>query len=149
MSKVLKDIPTIVKAKKLHPSAQLPTYAKDGDAGADLYASQWQTIHARGREAVHTEIALQIPPGFYGRVASRSGNSFKRGLEVGAGTVDSGYRGEILVLIYNHTDEDVVIERGERIGQVIISPCEQAIIEEVQVLDESARGTTGFGSSGK
>lgn len=146
---MLKSQQAIVKFVKLDEKAVTPAYAKWGDAGADLSSIEKVTIFPYGRASVRTGIAVHIPEGHYGRVASRSGNSFKRGLECGAGIVDAGYRGEVLVLLYNHSNEPVVILPGERIAQLIVSPFEIALFEEAKVLDQSARGATGFGSSGR
>ena len=139
----------MLKVKKLSPNAQLPTKAHEDDAGFDLYASEDTCISKNG--VVSTGIAVGIEKGYYGRVASRSGLSFKHDIEVGAGVIDSSYIGEIKVKLYRHTYDDsyMIIKKGDRIAQLIITPCASPKIAEVSELDETSRGDSGFGSTGK
>ena len=92
--------------KKLGPNAQIPTKQSALAAGFDMYASEAKLIPKKDRLAVKTDIAVAIPDGWYGRVASRSGLAFKFGIDVGAGVIDADYRGEIAILLFNHGDED-------------------------------------------
>lgn len=134
--------------KKLSPDAILPTKAHDTDAGYDLYASVPTSFRESG--VVETGIAVAIPPGYYGRVASRSGLSFKEDVEVGAGVVDSGFRGQIKVKLYCHDPQNIiVINKAERVAQLIVTPYASPIVREVDDLPASDRGQGGFGSTGK
>lgn len=131
----------------------LPAYAKPGDAGIDLVARDDVILSAGGgRALVPTGIAIALPEGYGGFVQPRSGLAFKHGVTVlnSPGLVDSGYRGELKVCLIN-TDPDVPFEvkRGERIAQLVVKAVEHVEFVEVEVLDETARGDTGFGSSGR
>ncbi|MBR5460486.1 MAG: dUTP diphosphatase [Clostridia bacterium] len=139
--------------KKLDDRAIVPTYATSSSAGADLYAlSDGDIIIESGKTVlVHTGIAMVIPEGFVGLVFARSGLATKRGLAPAnkVGVIDSDYRGEIMVPIYNQSDKDAVIESGERIAQIALIPYLTADFEETDVLDETDRGESGFGSTGR
>ncbi len=131
----------------------LPAYAKPGDAGIDLVARDDVILSAGGgRALVPTGIAIALPEGYGGFVQPRSGLAFKHGVTVlnSPGLVDSGYRGELKVCLIN-TDPDVPFEvkRGERIAQLVVKAVEHVEFVEVEVLGETARGDTGFGSSGR
>lgn len=138
---------------RLDPDLPLPAYAKPGDAGVDLVARENVTLApAGGRALVPTGIAIALPDGYAGFVQPRSGLAFNHGITVlnSPGLVDSGYRGELKVCLVNTDPErafDVV--RGERIAQLVVKPVEQVSFVEVETLDETARGDTGFGSSGR
>ena len=129
----------------------LPSYATSGAAGMDLRAAESLTIKPRSRALVATGIAIALPLGFEGQVRPRSGLAVKHGVTVlnAPGTIDCDYRGEIKVPLINHGDDDFVIARGDRIAQMVIAPAPQAVLEVVTALDETHRGTGGFGSSGK
>lgn len=134
------------------PDLPMPTYAQPGDAGADLVASESVTLGAGGgRALVSTGLAVAIPEGYAGFVQPRSGLAARHGVTVlnTPGLIDSGYRGELKVLLVN-TDPAVAFEvvRGERIAQLVIQPVEHARFAEVEVLPESERGQGGFGSTG-
>jgi dUTP pyrophosphatase len=134
--------------KKLNSNATLPTKAHETDAGYDLYASAPTSFKSSG--VVETGISVAIPPGYYGRVASRSGLSFKEDVEVGAGVVDESYRGEIKIKLYCHNPEHtVIIKQGDRVAQLIVTPYASPKISEVLKLPTSDRGEAGFGSTGK
>ena len=130
----------------------LPSYATDGAAGADLCAAvEGELVIAPGeRAAVATGLILEIPAGFEGQVRPRSGLAIRRGLTVvnAPGTIDSDYRGELMVLLVNLGAEPVVIGRGDRIGQLIIAPVSRARFTEADALNASNRGAGGFGSTG-
>lgn len=119
------------------------------DAGIDLRSKQDYDIKPQHRCLVGTGISMSIPPGYYGRIAPRSGLALKYGIDVLAGVVDAGYRGEICVILYN-TDKDNLfhIKTGDRIAQIIIEKYYPMDFVEVEKLDESIRGNSGFGSSG-
>lgn len=139
--------------KKLDDRAIMPTYATSSSAGADLYAlSDGDIVIESGKTVlVHTGIAMAIPEGFVGLVFARSGLATKRGLAPAnkVGVIDSDYRGEIMVPIYNQSDKDAVIESGERIAQLALIPYLTADFEETDILDETDRGESGFGSTGR
>lgn len=143
---------TTIHFKKLDPAAQMPRYGTEFAAGADLYACMESPLTiAAGRTAfVHTGIAVEIPAGLVGLVYARSGLACKKGLAPAnkVGVIDSDYRGEIMVALHNHSVEDITIEAGERVAQMVIAPYISAQYEEVQELEETVRGEGGFGSTG-
>ncbi len=133
------------------PALELPAHATAGDAGVDLRASTDVTLPAGGRALVPTGISIAIPAGYAGFIQPRSGLAYKHGITVlnSPGLIDSGYRGELKVLLIN-TDptEDFEVKRGERIAQLVIQRYEQLSFVEVEVLPDSDRGLDGFGSTG-
>lgn len=137
-----------VLVKKLEESATTPTKAHEHDAGWDLYASKPTTIVPNSRKTVSTGISLQIPEGHVGLIWPRSGLAVKNGIDVFAGVIDSGYRGEIKVCLYNSSDWKVDLNSGERVAQIIIQKLPNIEMLEVQHLQHSNRGEGGFGSSG-
>ena len=132
-------------------SELIPAYAKAGDAGADLKASEAGSIAPGARSLVPTGISIALPDGFVGLVHPRSGLAVKHGITVlnTPGTIDSGYRGEVKVILLNTSDEEFVFERGERIAQLVIQRYEKAEFVEVTQLPQTERGEGGFGSSGR
>ena len=143
-----------VKVKKLDARAILPTYGSPQAAGADLYAllaEDTLTIGAGETALIGTGLALEIPEGYVGLVYARSGLATKRGLAPAnkVGVIDSDYRGELKVALYNQSGEPQTISAGERIAQLVIAPYLTASFEEATDLSDSARGTGGFGSTGK
>lgn len=128
-----------------------PTYAKPGDAGADLRSRVAVTLAARSRTLVPTGVSIALPNGYVGLVHPRSGLALKHGITVlnTPGTIDAGYRGEIMVTLYNSSDEDFEIAVGDRIAQLLIQAVEVAKFIRVEKLPDSERGETGFGSSGR
>lgn len=135
--------------KKLSPNAILPTLATPGSAGYDLYSAYDVTIAPWSHQLVPTDIAVAIPTGHYGRIASRSGLSLKFGLEVGAGVCDESYRGPVGVVLRNFSDNPYQIKKGDRVAQFILEKISVLPIEEVSTLDETERSAGGFGSSGR
>jgi len=139
--------------KKLDPDAIVPRYAKDGDAGVDLVANESVVLRAGGgRAIVPTGIAIALPPGFAGFIQPRSGLARDHGITClnTPGLIDSGYRGELQVLLVN-TDptDDFEVRRGERIAQLVIQRVEQVDFVLVDSLEESERGAGGWGHSGR
>lgn len=136
--------------KRLIPSARIPTKAHLGDAGWDLYyAGPDDELKPGCFDLFDTGVAVAIPPGYYGRVAERSGLAVRSCYRVGAGVIDSGYRGEVRVLIQNlHPTETLKIAGGDRIAQLVITKIGDDEIVEVDDLPVSARAEAGFGSSG-
>jgi deoxyuridine 5'-triphosphate nucleotidohydrolase len=137
-----------MKVKKLVPDAVVPKRQHPEDAGADVHSAVDLTVPARGRALVSTGIGLAVPPGFYCRVAPRSGLAVKHGIDVGAGVVDCGYVGEVKVLLFNHSDVPYSVARGDRIAQLIVQAIHTAPFEEFEALDATERGEGGFGSTG-
>lgn len=123
--------------------------ANPTDAGMDLCASETHTIPPGQRKAVSTGIAIEIPEGYYARVAPRSGLAVKHGIDVLAGVVDSGYRGEIKVVLLNtDSSSSFEVNPGDRVAQLIIEKHYNFELQEVDGLSDSDRGSAGFGSSG-
>jgi dUTP pyrophosphatase len=125
----------------------VPAYSHPGDAGADLRSSVDELVPARGKALVSTGISLSLPEGHVGLVWPRSGLAVKQGLDCGAGVIDSQYRGEIKVLLFNHSDVDYKISKGDRIAQLLIQKVERAEFVRVDELDSTVRGDNGFGST--
>ena len=128
-----------------------PVYAKAGDAGADLKSTEDHTIPAGARQLVKTGVRIAMPDGVVGLVHPRSGLAAKHGITVlnTPGTVDAGYRGEIMVTLLNTSSETFEVARGDRIAQILFQRVERAEFLAVEQLPESARGEGGFGSSGR
>lgn len=143
----------LVKVKKLNDKAIIPTYGSLGAAGADLYAvtEGSATIEPGATVLVGTGVAMAIPEGYVGLIFARSGLSTKQGLAPAnkVGVIDSDYRGEIKVPLFNQSKETRVIESGERIAQIAIVPFVQAEFDECSELDDTSRGEGGFGSTGR
>ena len=145
---------TILKIKKLENSQglALPKYETNGSAGMDLIASIDEDIIIKSGEIklIKTGIAIALEKGFEAQIRPRSGLALKNGITVlnTPGTIDSDYRGEICVILINHSKLDFVVSRGMRIAQMIIAKYEQAEIIAVENLDETVRGSSGFGSTG-
>lgn len=139
-----------VAFKKLSPEAVLPAYAHPGDAGMDVCSVENLTVAPGGRALVHTGLAMALPPGYEAQVRPRSGLALKRGVTVlnTPGTIDEGYRGEIGVILANFGDSDFVVEKGDRIAQMVIAPVTRAEVVEVGEVDSTDRGAGGFGSTG-
>jgi dUTP pyrophosphatase len=129
----------------------LPAYATDGAAGMDVVSAEDLILVAGARHAVATGFAMAIPEGFEVQVRPRSGLALKHGITClnTPGTIDSDYRGEVKVILANLGNEPFEIKRGDRIAQLVPAPVQRAILDEVQSLDETTRGTGGFGSTGQ
>lgn len=140
-----------IQIKLLHPDAKIPKRANAFDAGADLFATHNEIIMPRQRKLIGTGISISVPQGYYARIAPRSGLAFKAGIDVMAGVIDSGYLGEIKCLLINLADgeeeETVIINKGDRIAQLIIEQCFPIVWEAVDELKITERGVGGFGSS--
>lgn len=138
---------------KVDERAIVPTYGSKSAAGADLYAlpEGKETVIGAGETVlIHTGIAMQIPEGFVGLIFARSGIATKRGLAPSnkVGVIDSDYRGEIMVSLHNHSSKEQVIANGERVAQIAIMPYITANFIEADTLDDTERGSGGFGSTG-
>ena len=138
-----------INVKKLEPNAKIPTRANQSDAGWDLYSLVTRSISPSQRVTIRTGISLQIPEEYVGLIWPRSGMSVKNGIDVLAGVVDSGYRGEIKVCLLNTSREWMDIKEGDRIAQILFQEVPHFQLQEVDILQNSDRGEGGFGSSGK
>ncbi len=141
------DVPIL----HLDPELPIPERAHPGDAGMDLLARVPAKLTPTSRATIPTGIAVAIPEGFAGLVVPRSGIAARHGISVvnGPGLIDSGYRGEIQVVLVNLGDEPFMVERGDRIAQLVIVPVAEHTFTPVDELPESARGASGFGSTGR
>lgn len=137
------------KVVKIEEDAILPSKTNKSDAGYDLYALEDTIIPARGRALVRTGISMAVPSGHVGLIWPRSGLAVKLGIDVLAGVVDSGYRGEVCVVLQNHSDDDYSVKKGDRAAQMLLQKLSCVTMEVVSDLDSSDRGDGGFGSSGK
>jgi dUTP pyrophosphatase len=138
-----------VKWTRLHAQAKCPTYAHPGDSGADVYALESVLIGPGEWRLLKTGVAYELPPGYEFQVRPRSGMSAK-GVWAGFGTVDEPYRGEVKILLINHSNEDSYeVKAGDRIAQLVLAPVTRARFEYAVELGESERGTSGFGGSGR
>ena len=143
-----------VKIKKLKPEAIMPAYATPFAAGADLYACTEDAavvIEPHQTAFIPTGLSIEIPDGYAGLVYARSGIACKRGLAPAnkVGVIDSDYRGEIMVVLHNHSDQPQQIANRERVPQLVITPKLPAYFTEAETLEETDRGEGGFGSTGK
>lgn len=140
-----------LSVRRLDPGLPLPAYARAGDAALDLFSTEDISIAPGDRRAVGTGIAVAVPEGYAGFVQARSGRALEQGLGVvnAPGLIDSGYRGEIKVILINlDPDAKVEIGRGEKIAQLVIQAVSSVEVVEVDELPDSERGTGGFGSTG-
>ncbi|KAG0738595.1 hypothetical protein G6F23_009570 [Rhizopus arrhizus] len=134
--------------KRLSEHAKLPTRGSAHAAGYDIYCAHDIIIPAKGKAIVATDISLAIPIGHYGRVAPRSGLASKHHLDTGAGVIDADYRGPLGVLMFNFSEQDYEVKRGDRVAQLILEKISTPEVVEVDSLEESVRGVGGFGSTG-
>ena len=139
-----------LRFRKTRPDAVLPSYAHPSDAGMDVRSVEDLTIAPGGRVLVHTGLVMLLPPMYEAQVRPRSGLALKSGVTVlnTPGTIDSGYRGEVGVILANFGEADFSVKPGDKIAQIVIAPVTQPTIEETDVVDETDRGSGGFGSTG-
>jgi dUTP pyrophosphatase len=137
-----------IKITKIDSRAKIPSRNHKNDAGLDISSIESLTLFPLSRALIHTGLCLEIPDGYYGRIAPRSGLALKHGIDVLAGVVDSTYRGEICVILYNTSRDTFEIREGDKIAQLIIEAHYNMDIIEVSELEASNRGKLGFGSSG-
>ena len=144
------DDVVVIKVKRLVEGSQLPKQAREGDAAFDLHSVVEYTLQPGESYGVPTGIALEIPKGYEGQVRPRSGLALKSGITItnSPGTIDSGYRGEVKIIIHNLGRDTFRIEKGMRIAQLAIRPVPEVRFIEVEEIEESDRGTGGFGSTG-
>ena len=145
-------MPTPVAVKKLRPNAKLPTYGSEFAAGADLYACLDAPVTIAPHETflVPTGLSLEIPTGWAGMVHARSGMATKRDLAPAnkVGVIDADYRGQILVALYNQSQESRTVEPGTRVAQMVITPYLTVQYQQTEELSDTCRGAGGFGSTG-
>jgi len=142
------NMPATLEVKRVATEAVLPTRAHAEDAGMDLYGLEDVVLGPGQGKMARTGIAMAIPTGFVGMIADRSSLG-KKGVKTAGGIVDAGYRGEVQVILWNLTQEEIRLGKGERIAQMLIYPIATPAIREVQNLDETQRGAGGFGSTGR
>ena len=140
----------IVKVKKLHPEARIPTHATVDASGMDIYAVEDVIIEPKEYRLVHTGVSVEIPKGFEGQVRPRSGLASKYGIGIlnSPGTIDADYRGELKVILFNFGKGPFRVHKGDRIAQLVFSKAVRVTLEEVDRLTPTQRGTKGFGSTG-
>jgi dUTP pyrophosphatase len=136
------------KVKLLSPLATMPTRGTPGAAGFDLYAAVSCELLPGSGGIIQLDISMEIPPGYYGRIAPRSSLAVKNHINVHAGVVDSDYRGAVAVVLFNHGTSPYLVKPGERVAQMIITPYNTADCILVDTVDDTQRGTGGFGSTG-
>jgi dUTP pyrophosphatase len=141
-------MPEAIDVLRLSPEAVLPTRAHADDAGMDLYSLEDVILAPQQGKVARTGVAMAIPGGFVGLVADRSSMA-KKGVKTAGGVIDAGYRGEIGVVVWNLSSQELRVARGERIAQLLILPIATPAVREVSMLDETARGAGGFGSTGR
>ena len=139
-----------LRFRKVHPDAVLPSYAHPSDAGMDVRSVEDLTIAPGKRALVHTGLVMLLPPKYEAQVRPRSGLALKSGVTVlnTPGTIDSGYRGEVGVILANFGEADFPVKKGDKIAQIVIAPVTQPEIVETTEVDETDRGSGGFGSTG-
>ena len=139
-----------LRFKRIHPDAILPSYAHPSDAGMDVRSVADLTIAPGKRALVPTGLVMLLPPMYEAQVRPRSGLALKSGVTVlnSPGTIDSGYRGEVGVILANFGESDFQVKKGDKIAQIVIAPVTQPEIVETDFIDETDRGTGGFGSTG-
>lgn len=139
-----------VKVNKISPDAKIPEYAHEGDSGMDLYADEDAVIGPFERKAIGTGLKIEIPLGYEAQVRPKSGLALNNGITVlnTPGTVDSGYRGEVKVILANISKEAYKVEKGKKIAQLVFAKVENAEIKEVDELSDTSRKEGGFGSTG-
>lgn len=147
-----RDVPETTGTAKmkvmLDPGAKMPTRAHTNDAGLDLYSPVRKVIRANDWESIDTGVHVAIPEGHVGMITSKSGLMAKEGI-TSRGTIDSGYAGSIKAVLFNHSRKDYIVEEGQKITQLVIMPIITPELELVDSLEETERGTGGFGSTGE
>jgi len=138
----------ILQVAKLTDKAIIPTRGSDKAAGYDLYSAYDYVIPARGKILAKTDVQIKVPHGTYGRVAPRSGLAWKQHIDIGAGVVDEDYRGNVGVVMFNHSEVEVTIKAGDRVAQLVCEKISYPDIQVLDTLDETIRGEGGFGSTG-
>ncbi|XP_050435218.1 deoxyuridine 5'-triphosphate nucleotidohydrolase, mitochondrial-like [Adelges cooleyi] len=133
---------------KLTDKAYTPIRGSQHAAGYDLKSAYQYIVVAHGKELIKTDLQIVVPHGTYGRIAPRSGLAWKHFIDVGAGVIDQDYRGNVGILLFNHSDVDFIVQRGDRVAQLICEKIVYPELRELRSLDKTDRGEKGFGSSG-
>lgn len=139
----------IIKVKRVKDNAIIPSYAHKGDAGVDLHSTEDYLVDSGQRVLVSTGLQIAIPMGYEAQVRPRSGLALKHGISIvnTPGTIDAGYRGDIGIILINHGKERFEIKKGQKIAQMVFAKVEEVKFEEADKLDDTSRGTGGFGST--
>jgi len=137
-----------IQIKKLHPDAIIPEYAHPTDAGMDLFAYTSAIIAPKTRASISTGFSMAFPPGYVALFWDKSGLAAKSGLTILAGVIDSEYRGEPVIVVFNTSDQPYEVKKGQKIAQMLIQPVVHATVSEVTELNNTVRGTGGLGSTG-
>ena len=138
----------LIKFQKILDEAIIPHYAHQRDAGMDVFSAEDAVIKSGEIKSIKTGVKMEMPERFVGLFWDKSGLAFKNGIKTMAGVIDSGYRGEIGIVLANLSDQDYKIEKGQKIAQMLIQKIEPMEIEEKKNLNETSRGAGGFGSTG-
>ena len=138
----------ILEVVLLTENAKLPTKGSKLSAGFDLYSAEEKQISKHGRGKIKTDLAIKLPSKTYGRIAARSGLAIKDGIQIGGGICDRDFRGNISVIIFNHSNNNFTVEKGDRIAQMVIEKISQPEIIEVKKSKSTGRGEAGFRSTG-
>jgi dUTP pyrophosphatase len=137
-----------IKVKKLNEDVKIPTHGHPGDAGMDFYSTEDITFLPGKQERVHTGIAVEIPEGFVGLIWDKSSISFNLGLKTFGGVIDASYRGEVIICLLNTSNKEVMLQKGQKVAQMVIQKFEHCDILEAQELSETIRGIGREGSTG-
>jgi dUTP pyrophosphatase len=138
----------LLYVQKLSAYATLPSRGSEQSAGYDLSSARDGVVPAHGKRVVETDISIRVPEGTYGRIAPRSGLASRHFIDVGAGVIDRDYRGNVGVILFNHSDDDFTFRVGDRIAQLVLEKIDTPEVMDVDGLDVTPRGEQGFGSSG-
>ena len=149
LKKIYNKIIMQLKVKKIHKDAKLPTHGHPGDAGIDFYSIEEVVFPALSQMRVRTGVVIEIGEGCVGLIWDKSGISFNLGLKIMGGVIDAGFRGELTMSLFNTKNEEVVLEKGHKIAQMIIQKFENCDIVEVDELSETIRGAGREWSTGK
>ena len=139
----------VLRVKRLSENAILPMRGSAFAAGFDLFSAVDTVVPKNGKALIPTNIAIEIPPDTYARIAPRSGLAWKHFIDTGAGVVDYDYRGDVGVILFNHNTEDFYVKKGDRVAQLILERISMASCIEVEELGSTERGAGGFGSTGE
>lgn len=140
-------VPVVIKINRVDPRARVPIRASSGSAGFDLFALTDVVVRKRDRALIPLGIKMEIPMGMYGRIAPRSGHAVNNGIHVGAGVIDSDYRGEVAVLLFNLSSEDFYLSQSCSVAQLILEDIRPVVWVQTLSLSETARNGGGFGST--
>ncbi|XP_068204422.1 deoxyuridine 5'-triphosphate nucleotidohydrolase-like [Palaemon carinicauda] len=138
----------VLRFKKLTANAHHPVKGSKLAAGYDLQSAYDEVIPAEGKALIRTDLQIDLPEGCYGRIAPRSGLSWKHHIDVGAGVIDRDYRGNVGVVLFNHSKTDYEVKKGDRVAQLVCEKILYPEIEEVEEIGDTERGEDGFGSTG-